>query len=215
MGSGNAWTQDELRDLHRLWPDYTAPEVAALIPRHSVQSCRNKARALGLERSGARRLGGAPWTPDEDATVREFFGAEGAVGVARRLPGRSASAVSNRAHRLGLESEHFRRWTPEEDAVIVEHYEEMGAGAMCAAGMLPGRTATKVMNRACALGVRRRKAPTRWTPDEDKAIRAAIPLMLAEEPRMRPVRLTRLANALDRDERQVAARMRHWLKEAA
>ena len=215
MGSGNAWTQGELRDLRRLWPDHTAPEVAALIPRRSAQSCRNKARALGLERSGACRGKGVLWSAEEDATVREFFGAEGASGVARRLPGRSASAVSNRAHRLGLESGHFRRWTPEEDALIVEHYEAMGAGAMCAAGMLPGRDATKVMNRACALGVHRRKAPTLWTPDEDRAIRAAIPLMLAEEPRMRPVRLTRLANALDRDERHVAARMLRWLKEAA
>ena len=114
MGSGNAWTRDELRDLRRLWPDHTSPEVAALIPRHSAPSCRNKARDLGLECSGARRLGLVP-----------------------------------------------------------------------------------------------------WTPDEDRAIRAAIPLMLAEEPRMRPVRLTRLANALDRDERHVAARMRHWLKETA
>lgn len=212
---GNAWTQDELRDLRRLWPDHLLSEIARLIPRHSAQSVRSKARALGLEHKPRRGGKGVPWTPEEDAVVCEFFGAEGASGVARRLPGRTASAVSNHAHRLGLQSEHFKRWTPEEDATIVEHYEELGAGAMCAAGMLPGRTAAKVMNRAFALGVRRRKAPARWTPDEDRAIRAAIPLMLREEPRMRPVRLTRLANVLDRDERHVAARMRLWLREAA
>lgn len=152
---------------------------------------------------------GLPWAPEEDAVLYARWADEGAKGTAALLPGRSPSAVRSRAQRLGLLTNHYRRWTPEEDAAIVEHYPKMGAGRMKAALMLPGRDVDAVMNRACALGVRRLTART-WTAREDEAIRACIPGLRANPSRGA---LKRLARALGRSERHTAMRMQHWLRE--
>ena len=48
-----------------------------------------------------------PWTPEEDATLREHYPAHGADwnGWAKLLPGRTAGAMHTRAYVLGLRYE--------------------------------------------------------------------------------------------------------------
>jgi len=45
---------------------------------------------------------GTSWTAEEDALLAEFYPAEGAGGVAERLPERTRSAIEQRAARLGV-----------------------------------------------------------------------------------------------------------------
>ena len=215
MDEPNAWTEGELRILREMWHDHPVKEISERIPGRTPQACLTKGLRIGLPRRPHRGDKGKPWTPEEDAIVAALYGDEGAAGTAARLPGRTPAAVANRARRLRLASKHYRRWTPEEDALLIRWYGRMGAGRMLAEGMLPGRDVDAVMYRANLLGVRRLTVST-WTPEEDEAIRACIPGMLACETRdAQRAALKRLARALGREERHVASRMRRWLKEAA
>ena len=215
MDEPNAWTEGELRILREMWPGHTVKEISERIPGRTPQACLTKGLRIGLPRRPHRGGKGEPWTPEEDATVCEHYADEGAAGTAAHLPGRTPAAVSNRAHRLGLASKRYNRWTPEEDALLIRWYGRMGAGRMLAEGMLPGRDVEAVMYRANLLGVRRLTVST-WTPEEDEAIRACIPGMLACETRdARLLALRRLSRAIGREERHVASRMRRWLREEA
>lgn len=209
MAKAAPWTPEELDTLRKLWPDMTVEEISDRIPGRSAQACHLKAARIGLPRKGYTAAQGVRWTPEEDETLRAHWLDEGSR-VADRLPLRSRNACSTRARKLGLVGRR-RIWTPEEDVVVCESYERMGANAMVAAGMLPGRTAQSIRTHASALGLHRAPGGA-WTPREDRAIRACIPRLRAC-PDERA--LVRLANGLDRPLLDVAQRMRYWLEEAA
>ena len=85
---------------------------------------------------------------------------------------------------------------------------------------IPGRTPQACLTKGLRIGLPRR--PHRggkgepWTPEEDEAIRACIPGMLAlPSPDARLIALRRLSRAIGREERHVASRMRRWLREEA
>jgi hypothetical protein len=56
---------------------------------------------------------GPAWTPAEDDALRAAYSTGGLPAARAAIPGRSAHAINNRAHRLGVLSS--RRWTEDDD----------------------------------------------------------------------------------------------------
>ena len=94
------------------------------------------------------------WSEAEDAIVREYYPSEGRA-CHKRLPGRTASAVGERAIRLRVQYASVKRraWSAREDAIIREHYLVEGQTII---SRLPGRTLDSVLKRANIIGVKRR-----------------------------------------------------------
>ena len=100
---------------------------------------------------------GVPWTAAEELIVRSIYRERGAKACAELLPGRSESAIVNRARALGLQ----RRkpgWLAKELALLQREYP-IGGLAGCAA-VLPGRTAQAIYQQAHNLGMTAPPVPT-------------------------------------------------------
>ena len=119
-----------------------------------------------------------PWHMDEDAVLRECYSEEGAEAAALRLPGRSVSAIIQRASKLGVPSRYGRehpqrerrRWETSDqiDAAIRDLYAAApGLGQVREAARRWGRPQWWVQKRAVQLGVvmPRYKEPP-WSPAE-------------------------------------------------
>lgn len=163
--------------------------------------------------------GGRNWTPAEDAVLKRRWREEG-NRCAASLPGRSVAACEARANRLGLKVAARRRWTWREDAVVRAHYPAMGGGALEASGLLPGRGAQEIRNRANRLGLRRDGSPgdwggevepyvprAPWTPACERLARATWARTLGKADGCRELAATRAANLLDVPYEAFAARL--------
>ena len=100
-----------------------------------------------------------PWTATEDEVMRANWPAHGSRWLMwpRLLPGRTAAAITNRAHRLGLVLSADRRstdWVEGEDDALRELYPVHGRHWPGWAVELPGRTPNAIALRANGLGVR-------------------------------------------------------------
>ncbi len=136
---------------------------------------------------GARRTGPARfWTTRELRVFRETYVAGGLAACLEALPGRTASALYNRAGLMGLHrprvAEFRKRWTanPALDEIIRRVYAKAPTrGAIIALARSLGRPRWWVSKRAAALGcvAPRFKQPD-WTDAEDEVLIAAPALHL-------------------------------------
>ncbi|NIY49904.1 hypothetical protein [Cedecea colo] len=91
-----AWHEDEKAILIRWYEtSKTMDSILTMLPGRSRSSVFTLARKLGLSRPLS------DWTASEIQTLREFYPAEGGA-VARRLSGRSAKVVGQKAFQLGI-----------------------------------------------------------------------------------------------------------------
>lgn len=87
-----------------------------------------------------------PWTPVEDAAIRENFARTSVL-----LAGRSEGAIKQRAFRLGVFKTSRRMWKPDEELILSSQYPLVGAAGVAA---LLDRSCVSVHTKAAAMGVR-------------------------------------------------------------
>ena len=89
------------------------------------------------------------WTDDENEILKTYYPTEG-IEVAKRLPGRSVSAIMTRAYVLKIGSNVKNEWTDEEDEILRQYYSAEGRNVN---KRLPGRTKLACACRAQKLGL--------------------------------------------------------------
>lgn len=163
----------------------------------SVGALRLRAQELGLYRPAGRRR----WRPDEDAALRDGYGLGlTCAQIALEIDGRTATAVTARAAKLGLGT-YGRRWTPRDDELLRRLVRE-GVDIDAAAELL-ARTPDALRRRAHVLEIApplrrqtgRRRRP--WTQAED----ALLALHRERNPAV-------LARQLDRSSEAITQRLR-------
>lgn len=93
------------------------------------------------------------WTKDEDQILINHYPIEG-TEVIKKLPGRTANAIKNRAQSLGIiHRREMFGWTEEELNILKQYYPIEGKRVV---SRLPGRTLKTIQVTACRLGVKRR-----------------------------------------------------------
>ncbi|HEX4334750.1 MAG TPA: hypothetical protein VH062_02485 [Polyangiaceae bacterium] len=90
-----------------------------------------------------------PWSPEEDAALRDSYG-KGGVKLALSELGRSRSSVLHRAKHLGVQRR--RRWTPEEDTELRMLWGEISVTALA---KRLNRTPITTYYRAHEIGLQR------------------------------------------------------------
>lgn len=95
----------------------------------------------------ANQLSFRPWTPAEDAVIRDRYVTAGSAAVARDL-GRTVSSVCHRARRLRVLSR--RRWTPADDNRLRNLW---GSHPVAHVAKMLGRTEATTYWRAQKLGL--------------------------------------------------------------
>ena len=98
---------------------------------------------------------------------RASYGVAAAADLRGRLPGRSASAVWTRAHKLGLMASQAPPWSAAEDEALAAAYAEGCIAMHQLLARLPGRTALAIRSRAVKAGLTRRD---RFTPEETRQV---------------------------------------------
>jgi len=143
VSRGYAWTYDELALLHAYYGDLPARELQAIhLPGRSVSAIRSAARAEGLIKQAQR-----PWTPAEDAMMRELWPQRGLAAQLNRTP----ATCRARAMHLGL-ARPTSPWTPADDAALRELWQHQPAAEVAAR---LGRSAGACRARAGVLGLTR------------------------------------------------------------
>ncbi|QGX92479.1 hypothetical protein EFZ10_13085 [Tatumella sp. TA1] len=84
-------------------------EVMTMLPGRTQKSIESMACKLNIIRR--------QWLEEENAILQQYYATEG-YGVVSRLPGRTASAVANRAFALGLKCVRRGRWSQKELALL-------------------------------------------------------------------------------------------------
>ena len=106
-----------------------------------------------------------PWTEAEDRRLRDEYGITPLSQLAAAM-GRSASAVKQRARRIGISARAF--WSPEEDAALRRIYPSKTAEE-CARWI--GRSVSAIHDRATKLGLRKSRE---WIAEQSR-LRMADP----------------------------------------
>ena len=111
------------------------------------------------------------WTPAETAVLREMYPHASWADLESALPGRTRTQLMDKASREGLRREvagqpvpvqkrafspHVR-WTENEVAIVRERYETANWSELLSA--LPGRSKSRIQNKAYSLGLTREHAP--------------------------------------------------------
>lgn len=194
---GRRYSADDDARLCEQWTSGNDLHGLAQGLRRSPDALRLRAEQLGLHRPRRRQR----WTTAEDATVRDgYANGQTCREIARSLAGRSPSAVSARARKLGLAT-YARRWHRADDNRL-QHLLKV-ASLEQTAGVL-GRTPEGVRRRARKLGLQmsappaRSRAGARWSEHEDDLLRLHANLNPAS-----------LAALLKRSDRAVTNRLRH------
>ncbi len=120
------WTAEEDEALRSLWhADGTIKSHIHLIPGRSIEGVRARAGVLGL---GARHRPIVPWSPEEDAILRDIWASNGSLkSHLHRLPGRTWRGALVRASAIGLKARNAKQradcysWVEEEiDRVLAD-----------------------------------------------------------------------------------------------
>ena len=147
------WTQEEDAELMRLRSlGKTWGQCASALGTRTPRSCASRASTLA---SASRQASKAAsfWTPEDDALLAELWHVLSVPEISERLH-RTVKGVYRRANRLGLTSgneQEKRRWTLDEDAVLKANLDAMTYAEI---GVLLGRTANSVKQRALSLQLR-------------------------------------------------------------
>ena len=164
------YTDGEIRTMYRDAVDRNAQikiiaELEAKPKELIIEKLRSMGEAIDLsERKAPVKRIRKPWkiwTAEEDEVIRSAA-ARGlnAFDTAKLLPGRTATAVSQRRTKFGIllpvrYAGGGRVWTPKEDALLKREYEK-GTSVDEIAEMLTDRTPSAVIARAKREGWRRR-----------------------------------------------------------
>lgn len=109
---GRPWTEEELRELREMYEaGVPCREMAARLGR-SLEAIQVRCIRAGVTRGPANRK--RRWTEEELATVRRMFAAGRPDAEIALATGRTAAAVTEMRHCMGLVVREQRRWTPEE-----------------------------------------------------------------------------------------------------
>lgn len=103
-----------------------------------------------------------PWTDDEEAVLRLWYGRCSRADLAERLPGRTVPSISNRAGRLGLRGDKGPDWSEEEIFCLRELFWAQTPQAIA---KRLGRTINAVRVKAKKIGLRQRARPE-LTPNQ-------------------------------------------------
>lgn len=146
------WSEKEDNILRRYFP-VESSKVCARLPKRTEAACVTRARLLGLWVDNVCVERRNRWTQTEDDILRQHYQTDG-VNVCRRLPGRTVSACTVRAGKLGLSAKRpvQKKWTLEEDAILRNYYSTENGGVY---KRLPGRTKKACTRRAQKLGLMR------------------------------------------------------------
>ncbi len=101
---GSRWTQAADAVLRERY-QRDGPQACARTLGRTLKAIQNRARKLGI----AAPSRSPAWSPAEDSVLRRDYAARGPDGCAPDLPGRTRSAIVNRAHVLGLRCNDDRR----------------------------------------------------------------------------------------------------------
>lgn len=149
------WTQEEDAELVRLRTlGLTYVQCAKAIGTRTASACAFRYKHLTSGPARQAFPAARPWTPEEDAELRELWHVLSVEQISDRI-GRTAKGIYRRAARIGLTSGERqglkKSWTPEEDAVLKEN---VGTMTFAEIGALLGRTDKSVKARALHLCLR-------------------------------------------------------------
>jgi len=160
-------------------------------------------------------LGSKPrlsWTPQEDDILKKHYENLSLDELTELLPGRTTTAMRDRAGKiLGL-YRRSRPWSREEDEILQQYYGKISRDEIV--DLLPGRPWTAIRDRASkTLGLMLKKPISRWTQREDAILKeyyATTPLkklMKMLPGRTRGAVESRVSNL------KVAGRRKSWAKQ--
>lgn len=110
--NGRAWTEEELRELREMYAaGVPCREMAARLGR-SLKAIHARCILAGVNQGAGSRK--RKWTEAEREAVRRMFAAGRRDAEIALATGRSAAAVTEMRHCMGLVCREHRRWTPEE-----------------------------------------------------------------------------------------------------
>lgn len=110
--NGRAWTEKELRELREMYEAGVPCRDMALRLGRSLKAIYARCILTGVNRGPMNRK--RKWTDADRQTVRRMFAAGRPDAEIARAVGRSAAAVPEMRHCMGLVCREHRRWTPEE-----------------------------------------------------------------------------------------------------
>lgn len=110
--NGRAWTEGELRELREMYEAGVPCREMALRLGRSLRAIYARCILAGVNRESLSRR--RKWTDADRQTVRRMFAAGRPDAEIARAVGRSAAAVTEMRHCMGLVCREHRRWTPEE-----------------------------------------------------------------------------------------------------
>lgn len=110
--NGRPWTDREHRELREMYEAGVPCREMALRLGRSLKAIYARCIFAGVNRGPMNRK--RKWTPAELETVRRMFAAGRPDAEIARATGRSAAAVTEMRHCMGLVLREHRRWTPEE-----------------------------------------------------------------------------------------------------
>lgn len=152
----NPWSKESIDILKEYYGKETIEQVAKRLPGRSHYDIRQKASRIGLTNRG-------DWPEKEINILKEYYSVEG-IEVLSRLPGRSKSAVSHMAHKLGIKRNNRIEWDEEKDEIIRKYYPKESAAEV--AKKLSGISSALVVKRANELGIIKRTKGAPWTQEE-------------------------------------------------
>lgn len=161
------WDDESVALLRELFAGgLTDAKIAAEMER-TIGSVRWKLDELGLHRPEAA----GRWNESDKKTAERMLGEGASLAEIGRAVGRSASSVKAKLTSLGhlFESD---AWTEEQEARLLSGIAaEEGADTI---GLAIGRTPDAVRARVNKLGLRLATNGSKWTDEDERALKAAI-----------------------------------------
>lgn len=168
------WQKYEYAILNQWFPMGGAKEVQSHGVKRSLDSIKQKARALNLQ----NKLGKRNWTKEEDDAIRKWYPLYGPEEVINHGVQRSEVSIKGRASKLKIQDKRHK-WTISEDEILKDYYPSKGPDyvAECL-----GRSRSSVSQRAAQLNVNYigKCSRIKYTKEEDEKIIQYYPLGGAE-----------------------------------
>ncbi|MCB0711988.1 MAG: hypothetical protein KDD67_06630 [Ignavibacteriae bacterium] len=163
--ASRTWTPDELKYLKKHYGKLRSQEIAEKLAR-SVDAVEIKAGRIGLARKNY------VLNDKEKKWVVEHLGKISYLNMAKQF-GVSSQVIQDIAHANGYRPKpDMRPWTEPDIEFIKKNYGKMPRKRIAEA---LGRTVNTVQDRACKLGLTKKRMEDRpWTKDEEKKLEALL-----------------------------------------